>query len=1230
MRPVSTLGRKLGRALRSATHYAAAFVLLTGQLGPAYAAIDNTAVAVGNYAGTGAITSLPSTQSVTVLPATPGLMLLKQPGSIADTNANGVTDAGDTINWSFSVTNTGNVTLANVTVSDPGATVTGGPVASLIPGATDAVTFTASRLLVQADLDAGGVQNSATATASSSGLTNNVTVVSDAGDPLVETPDLNGVTDGNPANDPTVTLIGQAPSFTVAKTPVTTTFSAVGDVVEFAVTVTNTGTVTLSSVTPVDALADTLTCAAGLPIPAIAPGASETCTANHIIDAAHLQAGAISDTVSVTAVTPTGTTMPGQTATATISLTGTDISTVKTILSGGTTVAEDETVTYQIVVTNNGPNTADNLSLTDLLPAALAPVPANGTVTQGSYAPATGLWSIGALASGQTATLTLQGVVNSGTAAQTISNTTTPATSPTTPDTGLTPDALTVDVTVDTHIVIATDDPLGDVSTPVYLDPIVSGLPLPAQINLGTVLGNDSIGGNIPFLPGTYLISVPSPIPGSPINIAADGTISVLTSTPAGAYTQNYTLCEAANPWNCATAVVSLELVAPGIAAADDTVTGNQNGTTGVPAVVNVLDNDSLGGNTPVATNVSLTATGGTGASYLTLNPDGTIDLAPGTPAGTYTLTYDICDVVNPASCASATVTVPVHIPATVSGYVYEDDNGNGFFDGPDTPIGGYIVELVLNGSVIGSAVTNPDGSYQIPNVAAGIDYQIVFRDPGGTIVGGIPNINLNPGDNLIDQNLPIDPSGVIYDAVTGLPVAGATVTMTNGAGVPLPAVCFVDPTQQGQMTAADGGYRFDIVPNADPACPATETQYDLVVVPPTGYLAPPSGALAPLPGPADVTACAFDAVPGGACQPAAVSQPPAGPAVLPYVLSFLIAAGDPDVIHNHIPLDPFGVGTGVQLTKIAETKTIRRGETVEFTIRAENPATSAVGLVRITDRIPAGFVYVAGTATVNGAPVTPTQTGTLLDFGTHLLAAQSSVIVRLTLRANAAAQPGEHVNLAYIENNTGTPLAPRARAVVTILPEAVFDCSDVIGKVFDDKNGNGYQDKGEPGLAGVRVATVRGLLITTDQFGRFHVPCAELPDQETGSNFILKLDTRTLPTGYRLTTENPRVMRLTAGKMVEMNFGASLGREVRLDLKDAAFLPGSAELAPTWKDGLGKLVGILEERWSHLLVVYISAEDRALMGDRLDGVEAEIRKLWKARGEPYELHIEIRTKRSQ
>jgi uncharacterized repeat protein (TIGR01451 family) len=56
------------------------------------------------------------------------------------------------------------MTLHNVAVSDSGITVTGSPIASLAPGASDATTITGSYTITQADIDAGFKDNSATAT----------------------------------------------------------------------------------------------------------------------------------------------------------------------------------------------------------------------------------------------------------------------------------------------------------------------------------------------------------------------------------------------------------------------------------------------------------------------------------------------------------------------------------------------------------------------------------------------------------------------------------------------------------------------------------------------------------------------------------------------------------------------------------------------------------------------------------------------------------------------------------------------------------------------------------------------------------------------------------------------------------------------------------------------------------------------------------------------------------
>ena len=94
-------------------------------------------------------------------PVVPALELDKTAGD-HDVDGNGP-DAGDTITYSFTVTNTGNVTLTRSTVTDPQAgRRSPARAATLAPGAS--ATCTPTYTLTQADVNAGKVDNTATAT----------------------------------------------------------------------------------------------------------------------------------------------------------------------------------------------------------------------------------------------------------------------------------------------------------------------------------------------------------------------------------------------------------------------------------------------------------------------------------------------------------------------------------------------------------------------------------------------------------------------------------------------------------------------------------------------------------------------------------------------------------------------------------------------------------------------------------------------------------------------------------------------------------------------------------------------------------------------------------------------------------------------------------------------------------------------------------------------------------
>jgi len=146
--------------------------------------------------------------------------------------------------------------------------------------------------------------------------------------------------------------------------------------------------------------------------------------------------------------------------------------------------------------------------------------------------------------------------------------------------------------------------------------------------------------------------------------------------------------------------------------------------------------------------------------------------------------------------------------------------------------------------------------------------------------------------------------------------------------------------------------------------------------------------------------------------------------------------------------------------------------------------------------------------------------------------------------------------------------------------------------------------------LAGIRVVTPTGLEATTDQFGRYHITCAITPYEDRGSNFVLKLDDRTLPSGYRLTTNQVQIQRATRGKALQLNFGASIYRVVGIDLSDAVFEPGTTEIRIQWRPRLNLLLEELRKAPSILRLSYIAdTEDEALVDRRMEAIKRQLTK---------------------
>jgi|SRR5206468_3782496 len=216
-------------------------------------------------------------------------------------------------------------------------------------------------------------------------------------------------------------------------------------------------------------------------------------------------------------------------------------------------------------------------------------------------------------------------------------------------------------------------------------------------------------------------------------------------------------------------------------------------------------------------------------------------------------------------------------------------------------------------------------------------------------------------------------------------------------------------------------------------------------------------------------------------------------------------------------------------------------------------------------------------------------------------------------------------VNRAQVVNGvTSAAISGEATATVRVMPDPTLDCTDVTGKVFNDLNRNGRQDKDEEGLSGVRLVTPRGLVATTDPYGRYHITCAIVPHESRGSNFVLKLDDRTLPSGFRMSTDQVQIQRATRGKALKVNFGASIYRVVAIDLSDAAFEPGTTDIRVQWRPRLDLLLAELRKAPSVLRLSYLAdTEEAALVARRVDAVKRQVNEAWNAAQVGYRLTIE-------
>lgn len=354
-----------------------------------------------------------------------------------------------------------------------------------------------------------------------------------------------------------------------------------------------------------------------------------------------------------------------------------------------------------------------------------------------------------------------------------------------------------------------------------------------------TVFGNDTLGGN-PFLPTAVTPAVVSNGGITGLSITAGGVLQIPPGTPAGPYTVRYEICEAGNAANCDEADVSIVVAAPVIDAVNDNFSGTPiNGLTG-GGTATVYGNDTLNGAPFLPAAVTPSVINNGGIAGLTITTGGVLQVPPGTPAGPYTVRYQICDVLNPANCDQADVSLVVAPPVidavndnfsgtpingTPGGStptVFGNDTVNGapFLPATVTP------SIVDNDGITGLLI-NPDGTLSLPPNTPPATYDVVYR---------ICEV-LNPSNcDTATVTVVVAPNNVpiATDDTASTPVnTPVTVPVTDNDnfgndGPSTTPITIVTPPPVGTVTVIDGG------------TPGDPTDDGIQFIPPPDYEGPP------------------------------------------------------------------------------------------------------------------------------------------------------------------------------------------------------------------------------------------------------------------------------------------------------------------------------------------------------------------------------------------------------
>ncbi|MEH1795113.1 MULTISPECIES: DUF11 domain-containing protein [unclassified Nostoc] len=239
-----------------------------------------------------------------------------------------------------------------------------------------------------------------------------------------------------------------------------------------------------------------------------------------------------------------------------------------------------------------------------------------------------------------------------------------------------------------------------------------------------------------------------------------------------------------------------------------------------------------------------------------------------------------------------------------------------------------------------------------------------------------------------------------------------------------------------------------------------------------------------------------------------------------------------------------------LQIIKTGDRAAAEPGDTVIYRLSVKNLADAGLNNIFITDSLPLGFQFLPKSVRgeLDGQVVTLTseRNGNTVIFRTDVTIPTDKVLnIAYAAQLTADSLRGNGRNSAIVngqraDNRFSTKDGP-ATHQLKIRSGIVSDCGTIIGRVFVDKNFDGEQQRGEPGIPNAVIFLEDGNRITTDPNGLFSLANA-LPGYHTGV-----LDLSSVP-GYALAhnekfrerNSQSRLVHLEPGGLVRMNFAVT------------------------------------------------------------------------------------------